>query len=229
MVLVSHSNRFVFLKTRKTAGTSVEMALEPFCRPPGAVVTEETPVRVTREGIVGRRLQPPSKWRALTFQRDWHNHMPASDVRDGLGPVRWDAYRKLTTVRNPFALAVSRFYWNLSRRGTPEPESFDETRERFKAMLRQRPVDGDYAVVHLDGRFVADHAIRYEHLQDDLAAVLAMIAPTAQPPVLPHTKNTSSRRIRPVPDYFDAEGVELVLRSARWVFDRFGYPERPDG
>jgi hypothetical protein len=32
-LIISHRHRFIFLKTRKTAGTSVEIALSRFCGP----------------------------------------------------------------------------------------------------------------------------------------------------------------------------------------------------
>ena len=58
MTLVSHKHQFVFLKTRKTAGTSIEMLLEPFCAPPGHVPVERTEGMVTPHGVIGHRLQP---------------------------------------------------------------------------------------------------------------------------------------------------------------------------
>ena len=30
-MIVSHKHKFIFLKTKKTAGTSIELALSPFC------------------------------------------------------------------------------------------------------------------------------------------------------------------------------------------------------
>ena len=32
-MIVSHSRKFIFLKTRKTAGTSLEIALSKYCGP----------------------------------------------------------------------------------------------------------------------------------------------------------------------------------------------------
>jgi len=49
-MLLSHTHQFIFRKTRKSASTSVEMLLEPFCRKGAAVVdqmpaAEDTPLR----------------------------------------------------------------------------------------------------------------------------------------------------------------------------------------
>lgn len=57
-MLVSHRHRFIFVKTRKSAGSSVELAFEPFARPEGSTppggewgfATEEM---VTDAGVVG--------------------------------------------------------------------------------------------------------------------------------------------------------------------------------
>ncbi len=55
MALVCYKHRFIFLKTRKTAGTSVEMALEPLCVPPGTEIREHRSMIKTRYGIVAHR------------------------------------------------------------------------------------------------------------------------------------------------------------------------------
>jgi len=49
-MLLSHTHQFIFRKTRKSASTSVEMLLEPFCRKGAAVVdqmpaAEDAPLR----------------------------------------------------------------------------------------------------------------------------------------------------------------------------------------
>jgi hypothetical protein len=227
MVIVSHDHGFVFLKTRKTAGTSVEMVLEPFCRPPGAEVSEKTPTLVSRHGIVGRRLTPRSRLERLLFRRDWYNHMTAAEVRAGLGPDRWARYRKVAALRNPFDLAVSRYHWELARHGLPEAEDFAETRGRFAEMVQSGRFDGDHGIVHLDGHFVADTVVRFETLAADVAALVQQLVPGAAAAPLPHTKKTANRRQHPVADYYDAASIAAIRKSSAWVFDRFGYPDRP--
>ena len=48
MTLVSHDQRFIFLKTRKTAGSSIESYLMPWCLPPG--------VTISSAGLIQRSL-----------------------------------------------------------------------------------------------------------------------------------------------------------------------------
>lgn len=228
MVLVSHNHGFVFLKTRKTGGTSVELALEPLCRPAGASVSEATPAIIGAEGVVGRRLTPLRGGARTRPAIDWRNHMPAAEIRDALGADVWRRYRRVTTVRDPFDAAVSRYHWQLARRGLPEAADFADTRAAFRDLVTGPSYESDHDLVHLDGAFAADRVIRFETLAADLAAVRRELAPDAAPAPLPHAKRTSDRRRRPVADYYDEASIAAVRRNGAWAIDRFGYPDRPD-
>lgn len=227
MVLVSHDHEFIFLKTRKTAGTSIEMALEPLCRPKGAVVSEKTGAIETPQGVVGRRLSPLSPRVRADLPVDWRNHMPAAEIRDALGDAVWSRYLRVTAVRDPFDVAVSRFHWDRARQGLAEAEDFVQTRAEFAAMTRDPRFDGDHDLVHIDGAFAADRAIRFERLAEDLREVTETVAPGAIRAPLAHAKPTAGRRRRPLADYYDETSIAAVRRAFAWAFDRFDYPERP--
>jgi hypothetical protein len=227
MVAISHKHGFVFLKTRKTAGTSVEMVLEQYCRPPGAVITEKTRAIQTKEGIIGRRLTKRSKLMRYLPITDWYNHMKALEVAKALGEQRWSTYSKITTIRNPFDLAVSQYHWELEKKRIPEAEDFAETRERFNAMVRQKNFDCDKNVTHIGDVFVVDHVVRYENLEEDLRAVIRSIVGASEDPQMPFSKKTSHKRKRSVAEYFDDESIDAIRRSSEWAFMRFGYPDKP--
>lgn len=58
-MLLSHSKRFIYLKTGKTAGTSVEIFFQPYCLPEEHIC-HHTPTHTMEEtiseaGIVGYR------------------------------------------------------------------------------------------------------------------------------------------------------------------------------
>lgn len=233
MVMVSHTHEFIVLKSRKTAGTSIEMAFEPLCGPPRAEITEATPARVTAQGIIGRRvLGRPFHVKlfqklGLPFVTDWSNHMTAAQVRAALGAEKWGRYRKITSIRNPFDRAVSSFHWQDSVRGVPADQDFATVRARFTDwVVRTRP-DSDKDVLFLDGAFVGDLAIRFEHLAEELQKVYNMFDPNAGPIQVYHAKDAGSRRKHPVPEYFTEDSIAIVREHSGWVFDRFGYPDIP--
>lgn len=230
MTLVSHDRRFVFLKTRKTAGTSIEIYLKPWCLPPGADVPQ-TDFHVSRHGIVGAITGPKARLRRETpwWRPVWYHHMPAAEVRKRIGARRFDGYLKVTSVRNPFARMVSSFHFRMSERGE-ELEDFDATRARFRRFVLERDWDNDAKVVTIDGRFAPQVVIRFEALASDLASVCRRLGIPFEPERLPHEKNVSAgRQRRPVGDYYDADTAAHVRARLAWVFERFAYPEDPGG
>ena len=103
-MLVSHLKKFIFTKTKKTAGTSVESVFEPYCLPEGTwEQTHYTPERISADGIIGHRGDGGQK-------ANWWNHMPAELIRNRLGEEIWDEYYKFTVIRNPFDKLVSGFH-----------------------------------------------------------------------------------------------------------------------
>jgi hypothetical protein len=224
---VSHKYEFVFLKTMKTGGTSIEMALEPLCRPPGAQIVEKTPAIVTREGIVGRRRTPPPQFKRLLRRTDWFNHMTADQVGDLLGREKWDRYHKMISVRNPFDATLSLFFWRYTFQNRPEPETFDEARRLFNEWVLAAPFDCNYEIAHSGRRFVAETVIRFETMAADTEAAYRRFDPKAEI-ILPHTKESGTKRKKaPVADYYDRASTEAILKSSAWVFDRFGYSADP--
>lgn len=223
MVLVSHDRGFVFLKTRKTAGTSIEMLLEPFCAPKGHVVTEATPCLRSRTGIVGRRILPaPERKYFRRFFRDWRNHMAAIHVAQWLGPRRWNSYVKVSSVREPFDRMVSAFHWE---KPTLDPER--SVQEQFREYLRGKWPNDD-VIVSIDGKIVVDHFIRFESIREDLAELCTRIGLEIDLSNLPHAKDHKARRMaKPIDAYYDDETIQIVRHRMAWVFDNFDYPEAP--
>lgn len=226
MVLVSHTHRFVFLKTRKTASTSVEMYLERWCRPPGARITERTRQRKSPFGIVGARMTGHGN---LVYRRlfPWRNHMSAGEIRRRLGAERWERYAKVTTMRDPFDKVLSEYLWST---GQAMPATWDELaafRRGFTGHLRAHPGNNDHKVLHVDGRYAADLTIRYERLADDLAETCTRLGLDWQAHALPHTKRTRPAGSPPLAAFYDPEAVAIVRDRYGWIFDRFGYAAEP--
>jgi hypothetical protein len=234
-MLVAHSHRFIFIKTRKTAGSSVEAALRGFLGPedvitpmaaadrPGSEPADGPPVgnyehtglRACLQAVLGK----PGK-RLFGLQRArFLAHTSAADARRKLGAELWESYLKVATARNPFDMLVS-LYFNERRNGrVPDSMSFDSfVRSR---LVLPRNVD----LCTIDGRLAVDVLLRYEHLQDDLAALgqrLGLGRAPADRLARMHL-NAGQRASREIAAHYDADLQRYVARRFAEEFAAFGY------
>lgn len=190
-MILSHSHRFIFLKTRKTGGTSFEIALSKYLSD-ADVITPVAPGDESLRASLGYRgpqnhlfgpdaaepgsgLAPPLKF---------YNHMEAGDVRARVPGNVFDDYLKVAIVRNPFDYVVSWYYWERARFAPTSREDFrlwlrfhHANRAEIEARYRRRlqtnpgPFASNRLITHIDGRSVVDLMIRYENLEADIAAL----------------------------------------------------------
>lgn len=225
-MIVSHRHRFVFLKTFKTASTSLELALSPLCGPDDVLTPLDATDEARRAGVGARNWVVQFGRRTLlgqlrsligTASREqlgFHEHMTAAAARRMLGEQVWSGYFKFAAVRNPWDQLVSQYHWKYRKRDAPP--SFD----RFvrHTLRRRRLNDSIYAI---NGRPAMDDYVRYEALEEDLARILARLG-IAERPALPRAK-TGLRPPGGYRDYYDAALRDRVGRAAAWEIGRFGY------
>ena len=115
-MIISHKHKFIFIKTRKTAGTSIQDALTKICGSDDIITPD-----VDTEG----RNVEQSCWNG-------HPHPHLWDVKQLVGKEIWDNYYKFTFVRNPFDVTVSRFFWNIKGKGQ---KGYDLTKQGFNKWI----------------------------------------------------------------------------------------------
>lgn len=182
-MIVSHEHKFIFIKTKKTAGTAIEAALSELCGPSDVI----TPYRAESEsdrkgrGPQNYRIEHPKKPKRPLLkrllgrpERYWHEsvgyyeHMAAWRVRDYVGEDVWRSYFKFAFDRNPWDRQISWYmYKTKTRAARPSFESFMRSRRRAY-------VD-NHELYLRDGALCVDFLGRYESLDADLAKALAEI------------------------------------------------------
>jgi hypothetical protein len=220
-MIISHEHRFIFLKTKKTAGTAIEAALSELCGPHDVVTPfrEESESERKGRGPQNYRIEHPLKperplWRKLLGRPEryyhptvgFYEHMPAWRVRAYVGEDVWRSYFKFAFDRNPWDRQIS---WYLYK---TKSKTFRPSFERFMSR-RDRAFVDNYAIYTIDGEVAVDYVGRYETLEADLVTALAR-AGVKQTIDIPRTNVTRDRdRSLGYRSYYTPETQKLV---AHW-------------
>jgi hypothetical protein len=227
-MIISHSRKFIFIKSRKTAGTSLEAALSQYCSGTD-VVTPLNDFRHNRneKGEFIHRAMNADEYREIG------QHVDAMTIKSRLAGDQWGGYFKFSIARNPWDRIVSDFTWLARndpalqprrrfyhRLGIPFNE-FQETRRLFSEFVRSGVWTTNDRFYIIDDDLCVDRVIRYEHLSDDFGAVCHMIG---VPPVeLPHLKAGIRSGKRHYSAYYDDDTAEIVAEKHNNDLRLLGY------
>jgi len=216
-MILSHSKKFIFQRTKKTAGTSIEVYFQPWCTTPEHnKATDKYNEAVTDQGIVGSRSRPYN-----TF----YDHMPVRELRSKLGDKIWKEYFKFCSVRNPWDKAVSRFYWE-TRNVKYDSMPFTEVQRLFNLFVRRHlKILWDDKLMYIDdGQHWMDFYVRYENLHEDLETVCERLDIPWQPNRLGQFKSGIRYHNNPYQDYYTDDFVYgTVVKHSKFEIDHFGY------
>lgn len=174
------NSKFIFLKPRKVAGTSFEIALSSFATINSIItpITIEDELLRNQLGFLGAQnfLMSPSEidlsentqFSYKNFPRfqlplKFWNHMSAKNVKKNLGEVLWSNAFRISIVRNPYDMAVSMFFFENKHIDNWTSETFNQwcIKNSARFSLNQK----QYLI---DGQEIINSYIRFESFQDDI-------------------------------------------------------------
>ncbi len=215
-MLVSHRHRFIYIKSIKTAGTSTEIYLEPYCIENIKETHGRKMVR-TDEGIIGSRLQ-----QRCAERYEFYNHMPAKLIKDKIGEGIFNSYTKIINIRNPFDMMVSHYYFK------PTFALYSKVPMSFRDYMLGTDVVRDLAqkykdLMFIDDVFVIDEVIRFERLKTDLKSLIAKLDLPPTDRTLGTYKKNTNKETDNYKELYDEETAEHVRSHFKFYMDMFGY------
>ena len=229
-MLVSHRKKFIFIKTVKTAGTSVESYFEKWCMNENEWVASHTREEyISESGIVG--------YRGGAFEgKTWYNHMPAWQVKNQIHIDKWNGYFKFTIIRNPFDKVISDFYFkkfvydnsHLSEDAFFSNNAFNienvvATITVFKKWIQEKKFSIDTDKYLINGKECLDCYILFENLNKGVRLVCEKLSIPYKNSEIPKLKSGIRNRAVPIEDFYDAESRKIVATAFSWEIKKFNY------
>jgi hypothetical protein len=164
-MIICHSHKFIFIKSLKTAGTSLEAALSQHCGGDDVVV----PInafghnRDEKGDLVHRDMNADEVYRRIG------QHVDAAGIKARVPESVWNGYFKFSITRNPWDRALSYFFWDRRKDPSLKPRKrfyhylgvpFDEfaiVKDKFSRFVRARALRDTQDERH----YVSDGAQRY--------------------------------------------------------------------
>lgn len=171
-MIVNHKYKFIFLKTRKTASTSIEIALSQLCGSRDVITPisrEDEALRASlgypgpQNYILPLTSYKRQDWLSMLVNRrrkKFDRHIGALEAKEILGSDIWDNYYKFCFERNPFDKAISRYFYSTS-----------EPRPSIEEYVNVAPVRylSNWNCYTINDHLALDHIGRYESLVGEIA------------------------------------------------------------
>jgi hypothetical protein len=214
-MLISHLKKFIYLKSVRTASTSVEIYFEKYCMP-------ETEWRlipsqlmlITPDGIIGQRGEVPP-------DTPWYSHQSAIEIKQKIGKDIWDSYFKFGTVRNPFDKAVSLFYMSKSDSNKPILDLENEKTE-FEKWLVDGNYHSDFYIYSIDNACCFDAYVRYESIYPDLQQICDKIKVPFVPRLVKAHSHSRPKEFNALTLFTDV-GKQVINDICKLELAQFGY------
>jgi hypothetical protein len=241
-MIVSYEHNYIFIKTGKVAGTSVEMALSRFCGPrdiitpiyPHDEIERTPPARhaqnYSTDPVLEQRLATladdgdvTALWNlfeVLETKSVYFNHMKAAAIRERVGDSFWRGAFKFTIDRHPYERVVSSALWSVytrKRSAVSDPDSvnraIEETIGRMRSSVR---------FYSIDGIVVADRILRYENLMADLASIADRVGGDISL-ILPRAKGGVRQPHQTAENLLSDEQKRRIVERHAATFELLGY------
>lgn len=199
-MFISHTHKFLFIKTRKTAGSSIEKFF-----------LDNLDDKIIFGGMPPENLEPINcnkciehkgwKFIGKKYKQEWNN------------------YYKFTIERNPWDKVVSLYFWQIKTEPQHNITSFEDYIFNKCKLYNKK----DWNLYTKDNKPIVDYIIRYENLNEDFSKLCDNLK-------IPYDNNlqkinlkSSIRKNNNYKDMYNSETRDIVSNVFKKEIDYFNY------
>lgn len=231
-MIISHTHKFIFIKSFKTAGTSIESTLSNYCSGTD-IVTPLNDYRHNRNEDGEFRHKSMNAEEFIALGLDNLQHAEAQVIKSMVSPEVWNSYYKFSIARNPWDRAVSYFSWEKRQDPVLKPKKrlyhyigvpfneISQVKKLFSDFIKNAiwPTNDNFYTI--DDELCVDAVIRYENLLEDYNTVCKKLELPAD--TLPRLKGGIRQNKYHYSEYYDDETVAIVADRHKNDIRLFGY------
>lgn len=232
-MILSHTYRFIFIKTLKTAGTSVEVMLSPYMgaddvlTPIGGKEEKEriaagygprnykgwfNPLPLLWQGVPSRRRKAFMK---ILSRRRFYQHMAAYEVRSRVSNDIWNNYFTFAVERNPWDKTVSGYFFHKKTGYISSDMSFED-------YVRDNIFPSNWDLYADEGGIMVDQLVQFEHLSQELSQICKRLG-LPERLTLPRSKGDSRPQKADYRSCYNEETKRIIAERFVREIEAFGY------
>ena len=152
-MFISHRYKFIFIKTRKVAGSSIEKFLRDM---------HEHPSDYVHAGMPPENLEPVN----MKKTKNKKIEHAGWKLIGKLYPNEWQSYYKFTVERNSWDKVVSTYFWQ-QKNGPWDIKQFDDYIKTQRKLFDRN----DWGLYTKNDKLLVDSVIQYNNLDKDFSRI----------------------------------------------------------
>jgi len=197
-MLISHTHKFIFIKTKKTAGSSIEK-----------ILLDKLDNNIVFGGMPFENIDP------INVRECEHSGYQFISKNF---PTEWKTYYKFCVERNPWDKVVSRYHWYKKEL----PKKAGNTFEEFVLGRKQHFFRNDWSLYAKQSPLV-DNVIRYENLNEEFKKVCDIIGIDYQNELNVVKLKSKYRKENSYRQMYNDETKQVVYNAYKQTIDYFDY------
>ena len=214
-MLISHSRKFIYIKTKKTAGSSIESIIVNNFFDHSQDICTGSKIDDTPRVNIGPKLpnQPDG-------------HRPWEMVKELVGCDVWNEYTKFTVERNPWDKVVSEFYWKTERE--PQLKVSDDDKNNFEYFVdnclgKWFAAPQDWKLYAYQDKIMVDEVLQYNNLANELVTLFNQLGMELTHDMVTGTNKKSGFRKKHYTSLYNDRLIDIVGNGFRNEINHFGY------